>query len=127
MRLLRTMMALVIALSVAMLPAAGLAASVVKSTSQATSGAMTKHMAMRSDMPGAMDECCPDHVKGKPCNQPSDQCPLACCCAGQPLSLASTAILRFDVPMIAGSPLPIPVDQVVSLHSGSPPFRPPRV
>jgi hypothetical protein len=120
------MMALVIALSVAMLPAAGLAASVVKSTSQATSEAMTKHMAMSSHMPGAMDECCPDHVKGKPCNQPSDQCPMACC-AGQPMSLASTAIFRLDVPVIAGNPLPIPVDQVVSLHSGSPPFRPPRV
>ena len=124
MRIVRTMMALMIALSVAMLPAAGSAVSLIKSTSQAATEAMANDMA--SDMSGAMDECCPDQDKAKPCDQPSDRCPLAFC-AAQAVNLAFAAPFRFDFPMAVGNPLPIPVDQVVTLHDSSPPFRPPRV
>lgn len=125
MRLVRTMMALVIALSVAMLPAAGSAASVFKSTSQAVTEAMADDMAMASDMSGAMD-CCPDNVKTKPCDHPSGQCPMALC-AVQFVNLAFVAGFRFEFPLVEGNPLPILVDQVVTLHGSSPPFRPPRV
>ena len=80
---------------------------------------------MSADMP-AMDECCPDHGKSNPCDQPNDQCGLAFC-AGQWVSLASATTIRFHVPMVTGDLLPIPADQVASFHSGSLPFRPPRV
>jgi hypothetical protein len=125
MRLVRTMMALVIALSVAMLPAAGAAASVIKSVPQASTSAMADDMAMTSDMSGVMD-CCPDFAKSRPCDHPSGQCPMAFC-AVQLVNLAFAAAFGFDLPLVAGTPLPIPTDQVVALHSSSPPFRPPRV
>jgi hypothetical protein len=134
MRLVRTIMAVMIALSVAMLPVAGSAASIADATQDAAdlmssaAKAMSMQMAM-SDMSGtmhAMDECCPDHMKAKPCDQPTHQCPVGCCTAS-PTSLASAAVTRLDVPVAAGQLLPIPVDQVVALHSGSPLFRPPRI
>jgi hypothetical protein len=126
MRFFRTMIALLIALSVAMLPAAGSAASVVKSEPRAASEAMAKDMTMASDMSDVMDECCPDHANTKPCDQPNDQCPMAFC-AVQLVNLASVDVFRFDFPITAATLLPLPADQVVSLHAGSPPFRPPRV
>jgi hypothetical protein len=126
MRLVRAMMALVIALSVAMLPAAGVAVSMVKSASQAATETTAKDMAVASDMSGAKEECCRDHVKAKPCDQSGGRCPLVFC-AAQPVNLALSAAFRFDFLMVAGNPLPIPMDQVVTLHDSSPPFRPPRV
>jgi hypothetical protein len=127
MRLVRTMMAFLIALSVAMLPTAGSAVSVVSSASQAESQSMFGNdMAMASSVSGAMDERCPDLAKTKPCDQSSDQCPMAFC-AAQLVSLASTGAFHFDFPVRIGSALLIPLDQVVSLHGGSPPFRPPQI
>ncbi len=125
MRLLRTMMALVIALSVAMLPAAGAAVSIVKSSPQVATEMMAEDMTMSSDMPSAMD-CCPDSAKDKRCDHPNGQCPMAFC-AVQSINLALATAFRFDFPLVAGNPLPIPVDQVVTLRGSSPPFRPPRV
>jgi hypothetical protein len=121
----RVIMALVIALSVALLPTAGSAVSIVGS-SQDAHRAVSKDMSMASDMSGAMDECCPDQAKDKPCDQSSNHCPMVCC-AGQLLNLAVFDVFRFNSPTAAGNPLPIPVDQVVAVNSGSPPFRPPRV
>jgi hypothetical protein len=123
MQLVRTMMALAIALSVAMLPAAGSAMFIA--TPQAAAEAMADDMAMVSDMSGAM-ECRPYHATPKPCDHPSGQCPMAFC-AAQPVNLAFAAAYGFDLPMVAGTPLPIPTDQVVALHGSSLPFRPPRV
>lgn len=122
MRLLRTMLALMIALSVALLPQAGSVAFIVKSAPHAAS----ESMAMETDASDVMDECCPDHGKSKPCDQPTDRCPMVFC-AVQPVNLAATDPFRFDFPMTAATPLPLPADQVVALHAGSPPFRPPRV
>jgi hypothetical protein len=119
-------MALMIALSVALLPMAGFAVSIVSSVSQDASDAMSKDMTMASDLSGAMDGCCPDHAKDKPCGQPTNHCSMAYC-AGQVLNLAVFDAFRFNSPTAAGNLLPIPVDQVVALNSGSPPFRPPRV
>ncbi len=124
MRLVRTMMALVIALSVAMLPAAGAAASIVKSSPQATTEMMAEDMAMSSDRPAVMD-CCPDPAKDKRCDHPNCQCPMTFC-AAQSVNLAFASAFRFDFPLVPGDPLPIPVDQVLTLHGSSPPFRPPR-
>ena len=126
MRIVRMMMALVIGLSVALLPTAGSAVSIIGSASQEASEAMSKDTTMASDMSGAMDECCPDLAKDNTCDQPGDHCPMAFCGA-QLLNLALTDVFRFNSPAAAGHLLPIPADQVVTLHSGSPPFRPPRV
>jgi hypothetical protein len=118
------MMTLMIVLSVAMLPAAGSVAPIVKSASQDVSE--SKDMTMASDMSGAMDECRPDHAKAEPCDRSSERCPTASC-AGQPVTIASASVVRFDLPFVTGRSLPIPVDQVVALRSGSPLFRPPRI
>jgi hypothetical protein len=125
MRLVRAILALVIGLSVAMLPAAGFAVPVVGPAAQASSAAEAEMMTS-TDMAAAMHDCCPGEAQGQPCDHPSDQCPMAFC-AAQPVSIASPPAFQFDCPLLAANPLPIPVDQVVSLHSGSPPFRPPRI
>ena len=125
MRLVRAILALVIGLSVAMLPAAGFAMPVLSSAAQASSEAEPTMMTS-SDMSAAMHDCCPGEAQGQPCDHPSDQCPMAFC-AAQPVSIASPPVFQFDLPLHLANPLPITVDQVVSLHSGSPPFRPPRV
>ena len=126
MRFVRTIVALVIGLSVAMLPAAGSAMSAVNFAPHTGSDAIVKDMIMAPGMSGTMDECCPDDAKAKPCDRPSDQYPMACC-AAQSVSIAFVAVFRLDLPVVAGHLFPITVGQVVVLHSGSPPFRPPRV
>jgi hypothetical protein len=126
MRFFRVILALVIALSVAMLPTVGSVASMISATAQVATEVASMDMAMMSEMSAAMDDCCPDHAKTKPCDPLSDRCPMTFC-AAQPVSIASPTVFHFDFPILVGNPLPIPVDQVVSLHSGSPPFRPPRV
>lgn len=125
MRLSRTILTLVTALSVAMLPMAGAAISgsiahgVAEVASQETAS-------VTSDAPEAMDDCCADQIKTNPCDRPSDQCLLAFC-ASQSGTIADITSFPFDFPIVAGNRLPIPVDHVVASHSGSPPFRPPRV
>jgi hypothetical protein len=118
------MTALIIALSVALLPTVGTAAPIASSTTQGAAESAPAKMAMPDDMSAAMDECCPDQTKAKPCDQSSDQCPIAFC-AAQSVSIATAADFHF--PLLAGNPLLIPVDQVVSRQGSSPPFRPPRV
>jgi hypothetical protein len=127
MRFVRVILAMVIALSVAMLPAVGSAASMIGSTPQGAPEVVSARAVTPSEMSAAVDECCPDQAKkAAPCDQSNHQCPMAFC-AAQPVSMAATAVFHFDFPILAANALPIPVDQVVSLHSGSPPFRPPRV
>jgi hypothetical protein len=130
MRVVRRILALVIVLSVAVLPMAGSAAPAISSAAQDPVGDLVKAEAAdtmtSSDMPAAMHDCCPDEANGQPCNHSADHCPMAFC-AVQPVSIASPPVFQFDYPVLLANPLPIPVNQVVSLHSGSPPFRPPRV
>ena len=126
MRFVRLILALVIGLSVAMLPAAGFALPVISTTAQGPAEGEPAKMTMSSDMSAAMDVCCPDETNGTPCDHSSDHCPMAFCVA-QPVSIASPPVFQFDIPLPVASLLPIPIDQVVSLHSGSPPFRPPKV
>jgi len=122
----RTIMALVIALSVAMLPIGRVAASIIMPAGQAVFGAVPDPMATTSQMPDGMNDCCADQTKSNPCDQPSGQCPTAFC-ASSPGSIACAGVFRFDFPIAAAMLLPIPMDQTVDRHSGSPPFRPPRV
>jgi hypothetical protein len=125
MRLSRTILALVTALSVAMLPMAG--AAISGSMAHGLAEVASQEMAIvTSDVQEALDDCCSDQTKANPCDRPSDQCPLAFC-ASQSGTIADITSFPFDFPIVAGNPLPIPVDQVVALHSGTPPFRPPRV
>lgn len=121
MRLVRMILALVISLSLATLPARGSAMSVIESATQDPVEVASAKLAMPDEMSSVM-ECSLDDTKARLC----DQCPLAVC-AAQFINIACFASFSFDFLVMAGSPLPIPVDQVVTLHSGSPPFRPPRV
>ena len=125
MRLFRTILALVTALSMAMLPMAGAAMS--GSIAHGVAEVASQEMAIVTcDVPEATDDCRADQTKANLCDRPSDQCPLAFC-AAQSGTIADITSFRFDFPIVAGSPLSIPEDQIVSLRSGSPPFRPPRV
>ena len=123
MRRARVILALLIALSVALLPTAGSTMPVVGSMAQT---GIAHDMVMPSDMQGAMHDCCPDDAKAKPSHQHGGQCPMAFCCAPF-VSIASPAGFHYDFPLLAGNLLPLLADQIVALHSGSPPFRPPRV
>jgi len=117
---------MVIVLSVAVLPAAGFATPVIGSAVQDPSEPEPAKMITSSETPAAMHDCCPDQANGQPCDQSNDQCPMVFCAAA-PMSIASPSVFQFDFPLLSANLLPIPEDQVVSLHSGSPPFRPPRV
>lgn len=121
MRFARTITAFVIALSVAMLPVAGSASIVAKPTEMAAS----VEKAAGAEMSAAMDDCCPDHAKA--CDQQGDQCQSMAVCTLQLVSLANVAVSGLKYPALPEISLPILSDQVVPLHSGSPPFRPPRV
>jgi hypothetical protein len=124
MRLDRTIMALIIAVSAALLPTIGWNAPIANLATEGASESASAKMAMSHEISAAMDEFCPDHAKASPCDKASDQCPFAFC-AAQSVSVATAADFQF--PLVAGNPLPIPMDQVVDHQSGSPPFRPPRV
>lgn len=129
MHLARTILALLITLSVAMLPVAGSAAFIARSGAAPDEIAAQSHP--MSEMAEAMD-CCPDQASlhdMQPCDQAKvkGHCDSMACCAAQSVSLANAIVFRLNLPTLLGSALPVPVDQVVSLHSGSPLFRPPRV
>jgi hypothetical protein len=127
MRFVRTILALIIALSVAIVPVAGSAAPLPRT--QATTDKITAHSHAMSEMAEAMD-CCTDQATSpgvRPCDQAKGHCDPMAFCAAQSVSLADPAIYRFGLPRLAGNALLVPADQVVSLHAGNPPFRPPRV
>lgn len=115
MRLVRPILALVIAVSVALLPRVGLAVT--------TDGLAGQQM-IAGSLAGE-DACCLDDLNGKPCDQHEAQCP-GVFCAAQPVSIGFASSF-FNSPVASGDRLPIPVDQLASLHSGSPPFEPPRI
>jgi hypothetical protein len=130
MRFVRTILALVIALSVAVLPAAGSATRVMSSkTSDIAEIASAKiakmaDMAIPAKISMATRDRCPNPAKAKPGDCSREQCLIASC-AAQVLFIAYDA--RLNSLILAGSPLPFPRDQAVSLRSGALPFRPPRV
>jgi len=132
MRLVRTILAFAIALSLAMLPVGASAAAVAMSPDGAQMHMAgdqmhqhQMHMAGQADM--SMDDCCPDDMKGTASHTGGYKCGMGFCCIGGALALGDIRPVTFELLAVTASKLAIPVDQVASFHSGSPPFRPPRI
>ncbi|SMX61261.1 conserved exported protein of unknown function [Bradyrhizobium sp. ORS 285] len=127
MRLVRTILAFAIALSLAMLPIGASAAGVAMSSDEMQTGLqqMSMHMGDGSDM--SMDECCPDDMKGQTSPAHSGRCGMGFCCAGGTVALGDFRAFSLASLTVTATTLALPTDQVISLHSGSPPFRPPRI
>jgi hypothetical protein len=122
MRFVRTILAFAIAVSLAMLPVGASAAGIASSSDDMRA---SMHMAGRADM--SMDDCCPDDMKGKTSDTDGYKCGIGFCCVGGVLALGDVRPIPFEFLAVTASKIAIPADQVVSFHSGSPPFRPPRV
>lgn len=121
MRLVRTLLAFAIALSLAMLPLGASAAGLAMSSDDM----QAMHMASGGDM--SMDDCCPDGMKGTTSHPDGYKCGMGFCCAGATVALADVRGLAFAFLAMAATKIVLPADQVVAFHSGSPPFRPPRI
>ncbi|BAM88930.1 conserved exported hypothetical protein [Bradyrhizobium oligotrophicum S58] len=122
MRLVRTIIAFAIALSLTMLPIGASAGGVVMSSDDMQT---SMHMGDGSDM--SMDECCPDGMKGQTSPAHSTKCGMGFCCAGGTVALGDVRVVTLAPIAMTATTVALPADQVVSLHSGSPPFRPPRI
>jgi len=126
MRLVRTILAFAIAASLAMLPLGASATGHVIPSDEMQQGMhMFGPMAGHTDM--AMDECCPDGMKGTTSDKQDYKCGMGFCCIGGALALSDVPPLGFEFLTAAASQIAIPADQVVSHRGGSPPFRPPRI
>lgn len=121
MRLVRTILAFAIALSVAMLPIGASAAAMASSDEMQTSLQMDDGAGM------SMDECCPDDMKGTGSPSHTYKCGMGFCCAGGTVALGDVRAVAFAPLAVSATTIAIPADQVAALHSGSPPFRPPRI
>ncbi|WP_139031395.1 hypothetical protein [Bradyrhizobium sp. ORS 375] len=122
MRLVRTILAFAIAVSLAILPN-GTSTSAVTMSSGDMQPSM--HMAVGSDM--SMDECCPDDMKGPSSASHGYKCGMGYCCAGGTVALGCIRPVVLAPVAMAATAIAIPADQVASLPSGPPPFRPPRL
>lgn len=121
MRLVRTILALAIAVSLAMLP---LGASVVVGHAMPSNDMQTAmHMADHGDM--ATDDCCPDNMKEKTSHK-GGKCGMGFCCIGGPVALGDVRPGALALFAVVADDIAIPADQVLSYCGGSPPFRPPR-
>jgi len=121
MRFVRTILAFAIAISLAMLPV-GVSASSLAMSSDDTHATM--QMAVAADM--SMDDCCPD-MKAPASNTGGYKCGMGFCCVGGLVALDDVRPVVFGHFAVAASKMTLPEDQVVSVSSGSPPFRPPRI
>ncbi|EKS28374.1 MAG: hypothetical protein J0G33_05675 [Afipia felis] len=122
MRLFRTILALAIAASLALLPMGASAAGRRMSSDDMQA---TMHMVDHGGM--SMDDCCPDDVKGSTSHKDGYKCGMGFCCIGGTNALGVVRAVAFEPLAIVATTIAIPADQVVTVHSGSPPFRPPRV
>ena len=120
MRLVRTILAFVIAISLAMLPLGAWAAG---RTMPSDDLQAAMQMAVHSDM--SMDDCCPDDMKGTASHQ-DGKCGMGFCCLGGALALDDIRPVATEIFAITANKIAIPADQVLSYRGGSPPFRPPR-
>lgn len=121
MRLVRTILALAIAVSLAMLPFGASAAVGHAMPSDDMQTAM--HMADHGDM--SMDDCCPDAMKGTKSHK-DGKCGMGFCCIGGALALGDVRPGALALFAVAADKIAIPADQVLSYCGSSPPFRPPR-
>ena len=122
MRLVRTILAFAIAVSLAMLPLGASTAGQAMSSDDMKVGVQ---MADHTDM--SMDDCCPDDMKGPGSPSHNYKCGMGFCCAGGTVALGDVRPVTFSPLAVTSTTIAIPADQVASLHSGSPPFRPPRI
>ncbi|MCV0387717.1 MAG: hypothetical protein K5821_15115 [Nitrobacter sp.] len=121
MRLVRTILALAVAISLAMLPLCASATVGHAMPSNDMQNAM--HMADHGDM--AIDDCCPDNMKGTASHK-DGKCGMGFCCIGGTLALGDVRAGALALFAVAAAEIAIPTDQVLSYCGGSPPFRPPR-
>lgn len=121
MRLVRTILALAIAISLAILPLGASAAVGHAMPSNDMQNAM--HMADHGDM--SMDDCCPDNMQGTASHK-DGKCGMGFCCIGGALALGDVRPGALALFAVAAAEIAIPADQVLSYCGGSPPFRPPR-
>ncbi|PJG57134.1 hypothetical protein CVM73_01630 [Bradyrhizobium forestalis] len=120
MRIVRTILALAIAISLAMLPAGASASSLAMSPDD-----MQAAMQMGGVGDMSMDDCCPD-MKGTG-SDTGYKCGMGFCCVSGTVALADVRPLAFEFLAAAAGKTAIPADQVVAFRGGSPPFRPPRI
>lgn len=121
MRLVRTILALAVAISLAMLP---LGASVAVGHAMPSNNVQNAmHMADHGDM--SMDDCCPDNMK-ETVSHKDGKCGMGFCCIGGALALGDVRPGALALFSVAAAEIAIPADQVLSSCGGSPPFRPPR-
>src|SRR5205085_70824 len=109
----RTILAVVVAVSVAWLPAASGASVQLKSTD------MTD-----MSVSEAMDDCCPH---ANPCDQAMADCGSMAACMVNCLSYAGGMSSPLVYPVQLAALMPLFESADLPSHTGSPPFRPPRV
>ena len=120
MRLVRTILALVIAASLTLLPIGTSTAGFMMGQDDAKA---SMHMGASTDM--SMDDCCPDDIKA-PARTDHYECPMGLCCAGA-IAIGDVRALGFEFLPSAVSGVRVVANQIIPIRSGSPPFRPPRV
>ena len=120
MRFVRTILAFAIAISLAMLPVGASASGLAMSSDH-----MQASMQM-GDAGMSMDDCCPD-MKGTGSQPAGYKCGMGFCCVGGTIALDDVRPVAFGHFAVAATTIAIPADQVLSVRSGSPPFRPPRI
>ena len=122
MRLVRAMLAFMIAISLAMVPLGASAAAHAM-----PSGGMKANMTMAGAGDMSMDECCPDDMDGKTSHTDGQKCGMGVCCIGGAVAFDAVRPIAFGPSAVAASKIAIPSDQVADLRGTSPPFRPPRI
>ena len=110
----QTILAVVVAVSVAWLPAASGASVKLKSTD------MTD-----MSVSEAMDDCCPPHVN--PCDKAMGDCGSMAACTLNCLSYVGAISSPLVYPVTLAALMPLFESADLHSHTGSPPFRPPRV
>jgi hypothetical protein len=113
MKVVRIVLALLVALSVAVLPAAGGVGAVAKSTEMADTAAM-------DDM-----DCCPH--KANPCDKAMDGCSSMATCVLKCFTFSGTAASTVIFASHGAQLSPAFGANRFNSQTGSPPFRPPRV
>jgi len=117
----RTILAFAIAASLALLPLGASAAAF-----GVTSGDAHQQMQMSAASDASMD-CCPDDMRGNPFHTNGYKCGMGFCCASGLVALGDIRSVAFCLVSAAETKIAIPADQIITVSSGTPPFRPPRV
>lgn len=121
MQLVRTILAFAIAASLALLPLGASAAAF------GVAGGDAHQQMQRSATSDASMDCCPDDMKGGPFHTNGYKCSSGFCCASGLVALGDVRSVGFRFVPAAETRIAISADQVITVSSGTPPFRPPRV